>query len=287
MHQDQGQEPTVEGKMLTREQVELLFQQIWDLNDQASGEALLDHDAALRQALTQQAQELQRHNNLLQVLHFIVEHDGEFDDLAAVKADAETYGVENVLKLKQQAQEVERVKMEVNNRREEVEKLVLETTHTYTVVIPDMVQQLAAMTTARKEAVKNLHNQCLYETAAESILIQAGIDEYDSTGDAKGLHTLIHELVDKTKALQATLAAREAELHEVKMQCGKNAMLHMAEYHRADAAVHEAWRLREVLEKIAKPALGGKQQQWMAQEALKEQHASGSSGGSANHGAGS
>lgn len=36
-----------------------------------------------------------------------------------------------------------------------------------------------------------------------------------------------------------------------------------------DAAVQEAERLRSVLKKIAKPALGGKQQQWMAQEALK------------------
>jgi hypothetical protein len=34
---------------LTREQVELLIQQIWDLNDQASGEALLDHDQDQRE----------------------------------------------------------------------------------------------------------------------------------------------------------------------------------------------------------------------------------------------
>ena len=38
---------------LTREQVELLFQQIWDINDQASGEALLDHDQAQRQRMEQ------------------------------------------------------------------------------------------------------------------------------------------------------------------------------------------------------------------------------------------
>ena len=33
---------------LMRNQVELLVQQLWDLNDQASGDALLDHDAAQR-----------------------------------------------------------------------------------------------------------------------------------------------------------------------------------------------------------------------------------------------
>jgi len=58
--------------------------------------------------------------------------------------------------------------------------------------------------------------------------------------------------------LQATLAAREAELHEVKVQCGENALSHMAEYHRAEEAVQEAGRLRETLEYYAQTAIGAR-----------------------------
>lgn len=50
---------------LTREQVELLFQQIWDLNDQASGEALLDHDQAQRQRIAELETDVNQLNNVL------------------------------------------------------------------------------------------------------------------------------------------------------------------------------------------------------------------------------
>ena len=45
---------------LMRNQVELLVQQLWDLNDQASGDALLDHDAAQRLTIDRLERELER-----------------------------------------------------------------------------------------------------------------------------------------------------------------------------------------------------------------------------------
>lgn len=89
-----------------------------------------------------QAQELHRHNTLLQLLHFIVEHDGEFDDAETIKAEAEAYGIESVLKLKQQVQEIERLDEVCKERLEQGQQL-----H----------DQLAAMTRERDDAVESTY----------------------------------------------------------------------------------------------------------------------------------
>lgn len=211
--------------LLTREQVEKL---LWDvrqcdeLGDQMN--SLKAHDAALRQALTQQEQELTTWKEAVQV------NDQRIDSLDE--------------RLEEKAQEVERVKMEVNNRREEIAKLVLETTHTYAVVIPDIVQQLA---TAQAQCRELEEQVCRHDTAE---IIAAG----------------------RIRQLQATLAAREAviEQQEATIRGYRHSIKIIGQQHddrkaERDAAVQDAERLREQVQQL-------------------EQHASGSSGGTANHG---
>lgn len=65
----------------------------------------------------------------------------------------------------------------------------------------------------------------------------------------------MNKVQQQVTQLQTTLAAREADYDRMRDQWS--------------LAVQDAERLRSVLKKIAKPALGGKQQQWLAQEALK------------------
>lgn len=56
----------------------------------------------LRKDLATAQATIAKHEAVLTLLHFIVEHDGDFGNPETVQAEAESNGLENVLKLKQQ-----------------------------------------------------------------------------------------------------------------------------------------------------------------------------------------
>ena len=268
---------------LTREQVE-------EAIEGGDAEMFLKHDAALRQALAQQAQEVERvklelatiKDERALVARTRCRKCGESSDVTIEYGRPLDSRDTEIAKLRQCWKEELRKRCSVQAEREELK------------------QQLAAMTTERDEARIALDSQ-----TAKCQDYHVSLKEYDQlkkqlAASQARCRVLEKGFADQTALrerheagfketiaqLHATLAAREAEVEQA--WDNYNIQKVAADTYEAerDAAVQKAGRLREVLRKIAKPALGGKQQQWMAQQALTDQHASGSSGGSANSGMG-
>lgn len=137
--------------------------------------------AKAKNDLAQQAQEIERlkvevvkRDCVLTLLHFIVEHDGDFDNPETVEAEAIGNGLENVLKLKQQLAEFK----DLLNRREDL--------------VCELTGQLAAMTAERDATQQNMEaNGVLYRKAIA--------DKQDLEQQLAASQARVRELEDKLK----------------------------------------------------------------------------------------
>lgn len=289
---------------LTREQVE-------EAIEGGDAEMFLKHDAALRQALAQQAQEVERvklelatiKDERALVARTRCRKCGESSDVTIEYGRPLDSRDTEIAKLRQCWKEELRKRCSVQAEREELK------------------QQLAAMTTERDEwkdqwrktndefvrtAIKlSQQNGELAASQARCRELEALVGTIRGCLDIQpirnvrdiGVEEHSREIIGQ---LQATLAAREAEI--VELETRRNETISMCEQLRSerDAAVQELTRLNERL--IPNSVSGSfdfsvlpiercltdteKKIMQETQEVLNDQHASGSSGGSANSGMG-
>lgn len=151
--------------------------------------------------------------------------------------------------IEQQAQELDILEKEAVSYKRVIESNQKE--------FSKLEQQLAAMTHERDElniaVTSGIRHRQEYVERIDALVIElAAMTQERDEANASHSQTVtaFMYLQRKYDELQATLAAREAQLHDVKTQCGKNALSHMSEYYRAEDAVQDAARLREALHAV-------------------------------------